>query len=527
MIRSPWRFVSIGLGAAWLFDYFFWKKAPGISLLLWSFGLLLCGLLLARGERVRVPKRSYVLMLAVLLVAAVVFFRQEPFTKGFSFFLAFFLMLLLAATFGNGYWTHFRLFDYLSSWMTTLAATISRPFALFAPRQDDEVENQLSWKKAYKKFLSILLGLVLAAPVLLLLGALLASADPIFADWLEGWLHIFDVDRLAEYIFRFFYILIFAYLIIGMLLHAILPKSKREQPDPQSPLFKGFLGGTETGVILLSVNILFAVFLAVQFRYFFGGTTNISETGYTYSEYARRGFGELIAVSIISLLLYVLLGTVARKEKQSSIRLFTVLSSLLMGQVIVILVSAFQRLLLYEHAYGFTRLRTYSHVFMVWLAVLLAAAIVLEIFHRRGNFALALLVMTFGFGLTLGILNVDSTVVRLNVLRTDVQELDGEYIKSLSTDAVPAMIQSFYASEDAPVRDILGAELACRQVLLSNEERIPWVGFNWSRFNAKRMLSDIATELEAYPVSLRHDEWFVMVGNELQSCTAKPMDWVD
>ena len=47
--------------------------------------------------------------------------------------------------------------------------------------------------------------------------------------------------------------------------------------------------------------------------------------------------------------------------------------ALIIGNLIV-LVSAFMRLNLYESAYGFTRSRIYSHVFIIWLGILLIVA---------------------------------------------------------------------------------------------------------------------------------------------------------
>ena len=40
----------------------------------------------------------------------------------------------------------------------------------------------------------------------------------------------------------------------------------------------------------IPVNLLFLVFVWIQFVYLFGGQANISAEGYTYAEYARRGF---------------------------------------------------------------------------------------------------------------------------------------------------------------------------------------------------------------------------------------------
>ena len=49
-------------------------------------------------------------------------------------------------------------------------------------------------------------------------------------------------------------------------------------------------------------------------------------------------------------------------------------------------------------AYGFTRLRTYVHVSLVWLGALLGAVVVLEVVRRDRWFASSLLMCSLGFG---------------------------------------------------------------------------------------------------------------------------------
>ena len=61
----------------------------------------------------------------------------------------------------------------------------------------------------------------------------------------------------------------------------------------------------------------FALFAVVQFQYFFGGQTNIGVQGYTYAEYARRGFGELVTVAFFSLLLFLSLSAVVKRQNQT------------------------------------------------------------------------------------------------------------------------------------------------------------------------------------------------------------------
>ena len=116
---------------------------------------------------------------------------------------------------------------------------------------------------------------------------------------------------------------------------------------------------------------------------------------------------------------------------------------MLVGLVAVILVSAFQRLLLYEAAYGFTRLRAYTHIFMLWLGVLLLVTAFLEGFGQLRYFALAPFLVCLGFGLTLNIVNVDAFIVRQNLAPPCIKhELDAAYLASLSDDAAPALFEA-------------------------------------------------------------------------------------
>ena len=132
------------------------------------------------------------------------------------------------------------------------------------------------WKSAGQQAIPVARGLVLALPILLVLGALLASADPIFSSWMRGLLQIFDLSKIPEYLFRLSYILIVAYVLTGSYLHAIQPAVIEARPKPEARWFPPFLGWTEGVVVLGAVNLLFVVFVGIQFWYLFGGQANIS-----------------------------------------------------------------------------------------------------------------------------------------------------------------------------------------------------------------------------------------------------------
>ena len=54
---------------------------------------------------------------------------------------------------------------------------------------------------------------------------------------------------------------------------------------------------------------------------------------------------------------------------------------------------------------------------MIWIGVLLAAIVVLEVLKKSRLFALAMVLAAFGFGITLNIMNVDGFIAQQNITR--------------------------------------------------------------------------------------------------------------
>ena len=121
----------------------------------------------------------------------------------------------------------------------------------------------------------------------------------------------------------------------------------------------------------------------------------------------------------------------------------------------------------------------------------------LELLNRRRHFALALWLVSIGFGLTLTLVNVDGFIVRQNTTRAaQGEEFDFDYLSQLSNDAVPAMLAGFNRSDaSALVKDTLGAQLACRAQSAREDTPTPWRGFTLSESQARRILLTLPTRL--------------------------------
>jgi hypothetical protein len=510
MKANPNRFWVIVILLGWVFDFLFWKKPLGVNFAIFVVLCLATGVFLLRMDGLRLSRGSSLLLIPIAFLAAMTFIRLEPMTAFLSVSMTLFLMGVFTLTYLNGQWMRYALLDFVFGYFRLFGSMIARPLG-FASENRREQPSPVQKRGGH--VWPVLRGIVIALPVIAIFASLLSSADPIFARRFGDFIDLFNIENLPEYIFRLAYMLVLAYALAGTFLHAA---QKSDEAVEEKTWVSPFLGFTESTIVLGSVLILFVAFVVIQFQYFFGGQANINIEGYTFSEYARKGFGELVTVAFFSLLLLLGLGAVTRRENESHRRVFSGLGVALVGLVIVMLISAYQRLALYEMAYGFSRLRTYTHVFMIWLGLLLVIVVLLEMTRRERAAGLAMVLVALGFIVSLNLLNVDSFIVRQNIQREirgmndeafarGRADLDAQYFLDLSDDAVSSLVNA-YRTETLPdpVKEIVGASLACIRYTRDQDPReLPWQAFHFSRYSADRALASVSDDLDTYKINDR------------------------
>ncbi len=498
-MKQQWRWVVLtALVLGWLLDFLFWKQPAGINFAVYASLCIAGGLVVMRMSKQRMAVGAAALVPLALVFAALTFVRAEPLTLFLSIIVTLFLMALLAATFLGGRWLGYGVVDYVLALWRLAWSMLTRPLRYLAEIRSQESQQHEARSPA--GFWPVIRGLAIALPIVVVFAALLASADVVFGRELSALLEALQLQRLPEYVFRLLYIVAAAYALTGVFLHAASQSADDKITVEGKRLVTQFLGATEASIVLGSVAVLFCAFVVVQIQYFFGGQANINVTGYTYSEYARRGYGELVAVAAFSLVMIMGLGAVTRRETTATKRVFSALSVIVVALVGVIMVSAYQRLRLYELAYGFSRLRTYVHVSLVWIGLLLFAVLLLEILRHERHLMAAILVAALGFAVSLAALNVDGFIVKQNVDRAvRGQGLDVPYLVSLSTNSVPAL-EAIFVSPSYPglTRDAVGAVLACRQRVHPLRSSLDWRSFTLSAWWARNAMGTVKAQLDGY-----------------------------
>lgn len=308
--------------------------------------------------------------------------------------------------------------------------------------------------------LPVVRGLLIALPVILVFVSLFSAADAVFADVIADLTRVdLDVGTLPG---RALLAAILGWLAAGGLALAASRPARAVASNP-SLAEPWRLGATEAVTVLLVVDALFVWFVAVQGAYLFGGLDTLGAIGMTYSEYARRGFFELVAVAILAGGLIVAAERLVRRRRRLLIGAGVGLA-ILTG---VVLVSAGLRLRLYQEAYGWTELRLYVLATMVLLGIVLTALVVALLTDRMRWIGHAIVIAGLAVGLGLNVLGPARFITEQNVARVldpslvptnGRSGLDAGYALSLGDDRIPDLVRILPAlagPEASLVRDEL------------------------------------------------------------------------
>lgn len=357
-----------------------------------------------------------------------------------------------------------------------------------------------------KHALAILRGLVIGVPLLLIFGALLTAADAVFAGLVKNTLK-FETSDLINHAF---FIGLLGWLCLGFLRGALLGQPFFEVKDPLMPAppqmptlitaqptppptvnkasaLRPSLGVVEVGMVIGLLNLLFASFVLVQVRYFFGGNELVqTTTDLTYSEYARRGFFELVTVATLLLPLLLAAHWLLRVEKSWHEILFRILAGVQIVLLFVIMASAWRRMRLYQSWYGQTELRLYTTMFMLWLALVFVWFGLTVLRGQRQQFAAGALALAFTVLGGLHLLNPDAVIARQNLVHAQHGfYFDADYATSLSADAVPVLVNGW---------GTLNRDAQCLAVRKLRERwghgtEESWLSANLSRSQARQIIN--------------------------------------
>lgn len=327
----------------------------------------------------------------------------------------------------------------------------------------------------------IILGLIISLPILVVVLMLLSSADMVFNYYISNITHIFQDLNPGIFVSHFILIAVISFYIFGYVWGF---REGVKEEDVSLGLDVNWAPITVITVLIV-LNLLYLMFTVIQFSYLYGGGNMTLPAGFTYAEYARKGFFELATVTFINFVIVLSCMKFIRRENKRLLVLGNVLFSILIVFTLNMLYSASLKLSLYESTYGYTYLRVFVHIFML-LLFMLCLVVLTGIWYRRINIVKSIIVFSITAYTIVNYINIDGFIAKKNLelYRTN-GKVDIYYLTSLSYEALPYILE-LQTSKDFNVKEAVNYNIKYRKDTLTRQNS--WTEFNFSRNKAKELL---------------------------------------
>lgn len=328
--------------------------------------------------------------------------------------------------------------------------------------------------KARPRNTRAILSVVVSLLLLLVFGSLLAGADATFNEFVQRLIPELDLDRLSWWIFSF---VVAGFGAFGACYLVAAPPHIKEKEERKS----GTLRPKDYGLPVAVLVLLFTGFLATQIAVMFGGHDYVMRTaGVTFAEYARSGFWQLLAITVLTLVIIGVVAALATRESTKDRMWLRGLLGALAALTLVIVASALSRMWFYQQAYGFTVLRLLVGACELWLGLVYLLVIAAGVPLRARWLPRAIIGTGVAFFLTLAFLNPEGFVASHNVARwKETGKIDANYLSTLSADAIPAVNEL-----PEPLRSC--SIWTARYTLRNDDDFRDW---NLSRVTARELLA--------------------------------------
>lgn len=285
----------------------------------------------------------------------------------------------------------------------------------------DKEEEEKSSKTKY-----VWLGILLGIPFVMVVTALLVSADAVFGNMFKN---VFEKIRLPENPIWLFFLLVCgiigSFAILGYFADEKIKEETKEGRNWEPLLAITFLS--------LS-TVIYLVFSVVQILYLFIGGFQLPD-GYTYATYAHEGFYQLLAVCLINLIvLFVCIG----KFRDNLI--LKIILTIFSACTYIMLSSSVFRMILYIQVYQMTYLRLMSLWGLLVIGIVMLGCVITIWKNSFRLFQYAMIVVAVLY-ISLSLARPGYLIAKYN-LADKKADVDIHYLLNLGTDAIPTYLES-------------------------------------------------------------------------------------
>ncbi|WP_053956079.1 DUF4153 domain-containing protein [Inediibacterium massiliense] len=444
-INEKLRLICTAFMMAILSRYFFSGEAFGISVFLFS--MCMMGMSIwALSKKVDIKNTfSYVFVIAAILLSMSFSIFNNEVLRGMNIIVIPLLITTYIYMINYGYKE--ISIDFFEKILYRISKESCGAINRFFP-----FTKEILYSKKFSKMNSnqrnILHGLVIAVPLLLVIIGLLASADMVFAYYIENMWKILGKFNIWNGIRHMIWVMIITLYLFGFLWSFQYKETLKEQKKKEEMIA---WEPVTIITVIFAICIIYGLFSMIQFSYLYGGHT---PKGLSYSAYARKGFFELIYVTLLNFLILIFSMKFNKKGSQKLNKVLNTSYTLLIAFTFNMLFSASYKMFLYEKEFGFTRLRIFVQAFMIFLGILFFVVFI-GIWVQRVPIFKTGVIAVLSVYILLNYINVDKIVAKYNIERYENKhKIDMNYLKSLSYDATEEILRLYDVGDEEIKKEV-------------------------------------------------------------------------
>ena len=467
-----------------LFVTLFFENTFGVSIPIFVLAFYAVMLLYNKKELVYGSVFGWFLVLPILMLSLTYFIYADEFFRILNL-LALPLLIILQTLLITGrnsfkWYSPAILLDLFFGIFYRCMVHIGKPFRLI-----DRLLTRKTGSSRGPSVARVLTGLLISLPIVIILIVLLSSADMVFGSMMNTIPDLLKALNLGEVVSRIIVALVIFFLSFSYLwslayndrpLNGLTDSMKGSLPKVWDPV--------TILTITAAIDLIYVAFVFIQFAYLFGGANFGLPADFTYSEYAHRGFFELVAVTLINIGILAAFLSFTKKAGTKTTLPLRILYSVMIACTFVMLFSAHFRMSLYEEAYGYTYLRLFTHAFMVFLLALFIITLY-RVWRDGAPLLKPYLIAAIIAFVAINYLNVDALIANNNIERYNkTGKIDASYLTVLSNDAIPSI--AALADSNPEVAGELNDFLTRKKQELSKNKS--WQSFNLADYHAAKAL---------------------------------------
>lgn len=351
----------------------------------------------------------------ILLLGASVFCTDDAFIIFMDYIGIYILsMTVLFICFGS--LERFGLVGYISCLINMVLAPFKYLFSIFG--------DGFVYMKARKNKTSVIpyivLGMALAIPLMAVVIIMLSNADVVFKTFVEKGVNSLDISsNMIGFIALLIISVVYAYGVYCRV-NEYSFLSIYTNPKNAEPVI-----GITFSIML---TMVYVVFSGIQIITLFA-KERMLPYGYTYSEYARQGFFQLLFVAVINLVVVLICNHVFRDNK-----LLKIILTVMCGCTYIMIISSAVRITMYIRTYDLTYLRLLVIFALINLSCLFAGAII-SIYNKAFNLVRYIIMICGALYIILSFAHPDAIIAGYNLDRC-IERMEnadeGEYDMDIS-----------------------------------------------------------------------------------------------